>query len=123
MDSLAANPGSSSSSIYGQPQSPSDNDTLKIVNQLRNRELDDFKNKANFMADLSLKQEKLRDIFKDPALQQQAMTGLPPQNQGGMPPQGGMGNQINGMNVVHGYDSKMSNPSGFVSVVVSVFLA
>lgn len=61
MSNLAANPGGSG--IYGQPAQSSDSDMLGIVNQLKDREMSDFKNKANFMADLSLKQDKMRALF------------------------------------------------------------
>lgn len=64
MDSLANNP--ASGGIYGQPTNPTDGDVLNVVNQMKDREMRDFKDKANFMADLSLKQEKARAIF-DPS--------------------------------------------------------
>ncbi len=64
MDNLAANP--RGSGIYGQVQPTSDQDVLGIVNQLKDRDMSDFKNKANFMADLSLKQDKMRALF-DPS--------------------------------------------------------
>ena len=62
MDSLAANP---SGSIYGQGQQPQQ-DALGIVNQLKDREMRDFQTKANFMSDLSLKQDRLKALF-DPS--------------------------------------------------------
>jgi len=63
MSSLAANP---SSGIASQPGQQSDQDVLGIVNQMKDREMNDFKNKAVFMADLSLKQDKMRALF-DPS--------------------------------------------------------
>lgn len=67
MDSLAQNP-SGGSGIYGQPKQP--NDTLEIVNQLKDREMNDFKQKAAFMSDLSLRQDRLKQVF-DPQNNQQ----------------------------------------------------
>jgi len=63
MDSLASNP--RGSSIYNDPgiQTPQYGQTLDLVNQLKDRELRDFKDKANFMSDLSLKQDRLRSLF------------------------------------------------------------
>lgn len=58
MDSLASNPGGSG--IYGQPRQ---DDMLSIVNQLKDREMRDFKDKSNFMSDLSIKQDRLRNRF------------------------------------------------------------
>ena len=64
MDSLAANP-SGGSSIYGQPsQNPDMTGTaLDLVSRLKDREMRDFKDKANFMADLSVKQSRIRNIL------------------------------------------------------------
>jgi hypothetical protein len=62
MDNLAANP-SGSSSIYGQPATPSNQDMLSVVNRLKDRNMQDFKEKANFMSDLSLKQDRLKRIY------------------------------------------------------------
>lgn len=64
MSSLAASPGNSS--IYGQPKQTSDDDVLGIVNQMKDREMQDFQKKAIFMADLSNKQERMRALF-DPS--------------------------------------------------------
>ncbi len=69
MDSLARNPISNAnpsggSSIYGQPGMGSDSQSLDIVNQIKNREMKDFQDKANFMADLSLRQQlRQRQMF------------------------------------------------------------
>ena len=61
MDSLASNP---SSGIYGQPGIGSNNDALSLVNRIKDREMQDFKNKADFMADLSLRQEsRMRQLY------------------------------------------------------------
>lgn len=57
MDSLASNP---SGGVYGQPAA---DDPLKIINQLKDREFNDYKNKALFMSDLSLKQDRLRKVY------------------------------------------------------------
>jgi hypothetical protein len=61
MQSLAANP-SGSSGIYGQP-APQNQDVLGIVNNIKDREMRDFKNKASFMSDLSLKQDRMKRIY------------------------------------------------------------
>ncbi len=70
MDSLAANP--SGSSIFGQPgnQSPDPNSALYLVNQVKDREMNDFKEKSRFMSAMSLQQDRLRSIF-NPEQQQQ----------------------------------------------------
>ena len=61
MDSLNANP---SAGIYNQPsQGSGQDDVLGIVNQLKDREMRDFQNKANFMSDLSLKQDRIKALF------------------------------------------------------------
>jgi hypothetical protein len=59
MSNLASNP---SGSISGQP-GPDNTDALGIVNQLKDREMRDFQNKANFMSELSLKQDRQRMLF------------------------------------------------------------
>ena len=59
MDSLASNPGGGG--IYGQPQP--NQDPLALVNNIKDREMRDYQNKATFMADLSLKQDRLRALF------------------------------------------------------------
>ena len=79
MDSLAANP---SSGVYGQPSKQ--DDVLGIVNSLKDREMLDFKNKASFMADLELKQNRLRRLFD-------TETG---QNQGSQQGPGGQMNTV-----------------------------
>jgi len=84
MDSLAANP-AGSGGIYGQVPQTNIQDPLGIMNNIKDREMADFKNKANFMADLSLKQEKMRAMF-DPkrlGLEDNQQPGQPGQ-QGGM---------------------------------------
>jgi hypothetical protein len=73
MDSLAANP-SGSSGIYGQGSRDNSGDqtsALWLVNSLKDREMNDFKDKANFMSDLSLKQDRLRRIYDQQDSQQQ----------------------------------------------------
>lgn len=76
MQSLAANP-SGSSGIYNTQKPPDQANELAVVNQLKDREMRDFKDKAGFMADLSLKQDRMRALF-DPSQQQQNQQ----QNQG-----------------------------------------
>lgn len=76
MQSLATNP-SGKSSIYGQPQQM---DVMGIVNQLRDRDERDFMNRANFMSDLSLKQDRLRRIYD-----LQDKRDYPPEPQQGQP--------------------------------------
>jgi hypothetical protein len=75
MDSLAANP-SGGSSVWQPPggQGQSNQDVLGLYDQIRNREHDDFQKKANFMADLSLKQERLRRMY-DPTSVRTATEG------------------------------------------------
>src|SRR5436190_7723547 len=84
MNSLMSNPGGS---VYGQPGQMGMGDEMQLVNNLKDREMRDFKNKAAFMADLSLKQERMRDMY-DPAKMQAQMspTGYTPpgMQQGGM---------------------------------------
>lgn len=58
---LASSP--NNSSIYGQPSQGGDPDVLSLVNTMKNREMADFKEKANFMSDLSLKQDRLKKLF------------------------------------------------------------
>jgi len=70
MDSLTANP-SGSGGIYNSQKPPDQANELAIVNQLKDREMRDFKDKAGFMADLSLKQERLRAMYDPTALHQQ----------------------------------------------------
>src|ERR1700676_2100732 len=59
MANLAANP---SGSVYGQP-APDNQDAMSLVNNLKDREMRDFQNKATFMSDLSLKQDRQRALF------------------------------------------------------------
>jgi hypothetical protein len=70
MANLASNP---SGSISGQP-GPDNTDALGIVNQLKDREMRDFQNKANFMSELSLKQDRQRMLF-DPSNPNQDIMG------------------------------------------------
>lgn len=64
MDNLAANPGGSG--VYGQPAPQTDNDVLSVVNKLKDREMTDFQRKANFMSDLSLRQEARQRMMFPP---------------------------------------------------------
>lgn len=75
MDSLAANP-SGGSGIYGSNRTvqPNGQDALNLLFQLKDRENRDFRDKANFMSDLSLKQDRMRNLF-DPEKQ-----NTPPMN-------------------------------------------
>lgn len=60
MDSLASNP---SSGISGMPNQLKDEDALGIVNRIKDREMQDFKDKSTFMADLSLKQDRMKRLY------------------------------------------------------------
>lgn len=62
MQSLNNNPSGGGSSIYGMPASTQP-DILGIVNELKDREMNDFKNKATFMSQLSLQQDRQRRIY------------------------------------------------------------
>ena len=62
MSSLAANP-SGSGSVFGMPGPQRGGDELQFVNNIKDREMNDYKNKANFMADLSIKQDRLRKLY------------------------------------------------------------
>jgi hypothetical protein len=73
MSSLAANP-AGGSGVYGQPGPSNPDDALGIVRQLKDREMEDFKNKAGFMSDLSIKQDRLRRLY--------GLDGSAPQGQG-----------------------------------------
>jgi hypothetical protein len=60
------------SGIYGQPAPYNLDQNLGIVNHLKDREMADFKDKANFMADLSLKQDRLRALYDPQKMSAQA---------------------------------------------------
>ena len=62
MNSLPANP-SGSYGIYGQGGQSAQPDVLGIVNNLKDREMRDFRDKAQFMSDLSIKQDRLRRLY------------------------------------------------------------
>ncbi len=59
MDNLAANPGGS---VYGQPSEMSQ-DPLGLVNAIKDREKQDFQDKAHFMSNLSIQQDRLRRLY------------------------------------------------------------
>jgi len=64
MDRLATNPSGSSGGIFGMPAPQNDSDTLSIVNRLKDREFEDYKNKARFDDERSLRQEsRMRQLF------------------------------------------------------------
>lgn len=64
MDSLALNPAGSSSGIYGMPARQDDNDVLSLVNRLKDREMQDYKNRAQFDDERSLRQEmRMRSLY------------------------------------------------------------
>lgn len=69
MNSLASNP--SGSGIFGMPapaNNQDDNDSLALVNKLKDREMQDWKAKTDYTADASLRQEqRMRSLF-DPKL-------------------------------------------------------
>jgi hypothetical protein len=96
IDNLAASP---AGGIYGQPgQQNNQNDVLGIVNQLKDREMRDFQNKANFMSDLSVKQDRLKQLFSP-----ETASGIPGSNaQTANGPVGGPSMQQGGMNVQMG---------------------
>lgn len=74
MDSLAANP-TGSSGIYGQPKQ---DDVMSLVNQLKDRDMMDYKNKADFNADLQLRTEaRLRNLY-DPSKANATLDSLKP---------------------------------------------
>jgi hypothetical protein len=82
MESLASNPSSSIANQPGPQQDP-----LGIVNQLKDREMRDFQTKANFMSQLSLKQDRLKQLF-DPNNPDQDILGtrnITPEAQGTPP--------------------------------------
>lgn len=88
MQNLAANPNGGSSSIYGQPGPNNDQDSLGIVNRLKDREMKDFQDKANFMADLSLKQDRMRKIYSmDDEAHMMGQPNTPSNGQTGQPGQ------------------------------------
>ncbi len=101
VDNIAANPigGAQGSSISGQPgiRQPQANqqDPLDLVNRIKDRQMQDFKDKANFMSDLSLKQDRLRNYFNPLDLRSQTGPHFGDIQQGD---QGG------GPNVVQGKD-------------------
>jgi hypothetical protein len=72
LDRLRENPGGNSnmSGIYGMPPVENDDeDALKLVNRLRDRDMQDYKDKAEFDSGLSLRQEqRMRSMF-DPKLE------------------------------------------------------
>jgi hypothetical protein len=82
---LASAGQANNSNIYGQPGTNNPNATLDIVNRIKDREKADFKDKANFMADLSLKQDRLRALY-DPSKQNQQQGNPAPINNAAMPP-------------------------------------
>lgn len=63
MESLAANPNGSGGGIYGQVPQTHIEDPFGLMNSIKDREMRDFRDKANFMADLSVKQDRLRKRF------------------------------------------------------------
>ena len=83
---LASSPGTSG--IYGQGGGGGDNtgEALDLVNRLKDREFQDFKNKANFMSELSVKQDRMRNRF-EPMSGMQTPTGDVMPNQGEGPSQ------------------------------------
>lgn len=95
MDSLASNP-SGGSGIYNGGSKPDYNGALSIVNQLKDREMKDFRDKANFMSDLTLKQDRLSKLF-DPSWQREQIQEAQQMQQGGQ-------NSTQGMNTVMAAD-------------------
>lgn len=66
LDKLAANP--SGSGIYNSsgPQNVDFGPTLSAINQLKDREMNDYKQKAQFNQELSLRQPRLQQIYAPP---------------------------------------------------------
>src|SRR5712664_3668918 len=96
MQNLANNP---SGGIYDSGnRASSTGDTLDIVNRLKDREKRDFMDKANFMSDLSLKQERLRSMY-NPDTSQGVMGGY-----SGPSGQQGQNAPSQGMNTVMAHD-------------------
>lgn len=86
------NPGGSG--IYGQPgNQDSSGEALDLLNKVKDREMRDFKDKSQFMSDMSIKQDRMRRHF-DPMLGQ-----APPSENNQMNAQ-----NPQGMNVVLGRD-------------------
>ncbi len=61
MDSLNSSPGNSS--IANQPGPDQGPDVLNLVRQIKGMNMNDYKEKANFMSDLSLKQDRLKTLY------------------------------------------------------------
>lgn len=109
MDSLKTNP-SGSSGVYGAISPSNDNDTLSIVDRLKDREMQDFKDKAHFMSNLSLQQDRLRRLYdpsvgpkgaQTPEVQQNLDRG---QGQEQNPTQGMNVSQVRDPNQMTGYE-------------------
>jgi hypothetical protein len=100
MSSLAANPGGGG--VYGQPdQGQQYSETLSLFNQIRNRDMADFQTKAQFMADLSLKQDRLKRLFD--VQDQQREQGSGPGFDVRANPQGGQQNVVMGQPLISEY--------------------
>ena len=67
---LASNP---SSGIYGSIAPSQPPDVLNLFNKVRDRDLNDFYKKADFMSNLSLKQDRLKRIYDQQDNQTQPM--------------------------------------------------
>lgn len=84
MQSLSSNP--SGTGVYGATPQQSDQDVLGIVNRIKDRDMMDFQEKANFMSDLTLRQNRLQKLYGgdsiDPAT---APIGGSPQDSQGQP--------------------------------------
>lgn len=76
MDSLGANP---QGSISGQP-GQTNQDVLGIVNNIKDRDMRDYQNKASFMSNLSIQQDRLRKLYGLDGSEggQQGMNVMPP---------------------------------------------
>lgn len=60
LNNLVNNP---TGGIYTPNSGPAPIDPLALINQVKDRDLRDFKDKANFMADLSLRQDRMKQIY------------------------------------------------------------
>jgi len=95
MQNLAANP--SGTGIYGMPgpQSITPGDALSIVNAIKDREMRDFQNKAQYMSNLSIQQDRMRRVYgldSPPGEEGTSFTGYPTQR---MPDASGPGGAQN----------------------------
>lgn len=63
LDRLAANPSGSGIAGAVAPESYNQNNLINLVNTIKDRDMNDFKAKANFMSDLSMRQNRMNSIY------------------------------------------------------------